>query len=210
MSLPIRRHLSFANVTALTALVVALGGTSYAAISIPKNSITSAQIKKGAVAASDLRANAVTAAKVKDGSLKKADFAATELPAGPRGLAGAQGPKGDPGLQGLQGIQGLVGTTGPATVQRAQAAADLGDGLKGSYDVYCPAGQQAIAGGVRGDDTLSEATSVTSSRPAISSTNSEPPANGAGFTGWRVTVTNLLGGVIAGVRPEVWVICVKA
>ena len=66
----------------------------------------------------------------------------------------------------------MTGTTGPATVQRAQAAADLGDGLKGSYDVYCPAGQQAIGGGVRGDDTLSEATSVTSSRPAISSTNS--------------------------------------
>ena len=204
---PFRRHLSFANVISVLALMIALGGTSYAAISIPKNSITSAQIKKGAVAASDLRANAVTAEKVKDGSLKKADFAAAELPAGPRGLTGAPGPKGDPGLQGLQG---LVGTTGPATVYRAQAATDLLDGIKGSYDVYCPAGQQAIAGGVRGDDTLSEATSVTSSRPAISSSNSEPPANGQGFTGWRVTVTNILGGVVAGIRPEVWVVCVKA
>jgi hypothetical protein len=207
MSLPIRRHLSFANVTALTALVVALGGTSYAAISIPKNSIKSAQIKKGAVANSDLRDNAVTAEKVKDGSLLAADFGANQLPAGPRGLTGAAGLQ---GLQGLQGIQGLVGTTGAATVQRFQAPADLGDGLKGSYDVYCPAGQQAIAGGVRGDDTLSEATSVTSSRPSISAANTEPPANGDGFTGWRVTVTNLLGGVLAGIRPEVWVICVKA
>lgn len=204
---PVRRHLSFANIASLTALVVALGGTSYAAISIPKNSIGGAQIKKGAVANSDLRSDAVTAPKVKDGSLVRADFAAGELPAGPRGLTGEPGPKGD---QGLQGIQGLVGTTGPATVQHAQAAADLGDGLKASYDVYCPAGQQAIAGGVRGDDTVSEATSVTSSRPAISATNSEPPANGEGFTGWRVTVTNVLGGVIGGVRPEVWVVCVKA
>ena len=201
---PLRRHLSFANVTSVLALMIALGGTSYAAIKIPKNSVSSAQIKKSAVSNSDLRANAVTTEKVKDGSLLAADFGANQLPAGPRGLTGATGLKGD------QGLQGLVGTTGPATVQRLQAAADLGDGLKGSYDVYCPAGQQAIAGGVRGDDTLSEATSVTSSRPAISASNTEPPTNGQGFTGWRVTVTNLLGGVVAGIRPEVWVVCVKA
>jgi hypothetical protein len=207
MTHAIRRHLSFGNITALMALVVALGGTSYAAISIPKNSIGSAQIKKGAVANSDLHGNAVTAAKIKDGSLVRADFAASELPAGPRGLTGAIGPKGE---QGIQGIQGLVGTTGAATVQHLQAAADLGDGLKASYDVYCPAGQQAIAGGVRGDDTASEATSVTSSRPAISAANTEPPVNGQGFTGWRVTVVNLAGGVVAGVRPEVWVVCVSA
>jgi hypothetical protein len=201
---PLRRHLSFANLTSVMALMIALGGTSYAAITIPKNSVSSAQIKKSGVANSDLRANAVTSDKVKDGSLLAADFGANQLPAGPRGLTG---PKGDPGLQ---GIPGVAGTTGPATVQHFQAAADLGDGLKASYEVYCPAGQQAIGGGVRGDDTASEATSVTSSRPAISASNTEPPANGQGFTGWRVTVTNLAGGVTTGIRPEVWVVCVTA
>jgi hypothetical protein len=203
----VRRRLSFANVTSCLALFVALGGTSYAAIKIPKNSVSSAQIKKSAVANSDLRANAVTTDKVKDGSLVVADFGAGQLPAGPRGLTGATGPKGD---QGLPGTPGATGTTGPATVQHFQAAADLADGVKASYDVYCPAGQQAIGGGVRGDDTASEATSVTSSRPAISSSNTEPPASGQGFTGWRVTVTNLPGGVTTGIRPEVWVVCVAA
>ena len=38
-----------AMIVALAALFVALGGTSYAAFSLPKNSVGSAQIKRGAV-----------------------------------------------------------------------------------------------------------------------------------------------------------------
>ena len=47
----------YANVTATTALVVALGGTSYAAITLPANSVGSRQIKSRAVTNSDLRGN---------------------------------------------------------------------------------------------------------------------------------------------------------
>jgi len=195
----IRRHLSFANVASLSALVFAMAGTSYAALA--KNSVGSAQIKKGAVANSDLRANAVTTAKVRNASLLAADFAAGQLPKGATGATGASGPKGNPGA---------TGTTGPATVQFLQAPADLADGTSASYNVFCPAGQQAIAGGARGDATDSEETSVTSLRPAISAANTEPPASGQGFTGWRITARNLPGGVVAGIRPEVWVVCVSA
>jgi hypothetical protein len=90
----------FANVTATLALFVALGGTGYAAISIPSNSVGSAQIKPGGVATSDIKANAVTSGKVKDGTLKANDFASGQLlvgPAGPAGVAGAKGDKGDKG-----------------------------------------------------------------------------------------------------------------
>jgi len=76
--------------------------------------------------------------------------------------------------------------------------------------VFCPAGQQAIAGGGRGDDTLSEETILTSTRPAISAGNTEPPTNGQSFTGWRITVVNPAGGAVAGIKPEVWVVCVAA
>ncbi|MGB2712485.1 MAG: hypothetical protein WBC33_13335 [Conexibacter sp.] len=193
-----RRRLSFANVTSMVALMVALGGTSYAATTLSKNSVGSAQIKKGSVAGSDIRANAITSTKVKNGSLKAVDFGANQLPAGAKGDTGAQGPKGD------------TGAFGAATVQFFQAAADLADGASQSYNVFCPAGQQAIAGGARGDATDSEGTSVTSSRPAVSATNTEPPAAGTGFTGWRITVVNLAGAPAAGIRPEVWVVCVPA
>ena len=95
-------------------------------------------------------------------------------------------------------------------MQFTQAPADLLNGQNMSYTVFCPAGQQAIAGGGRGDDTLSEETILTSTRPAISAGNTEPPTNGQSFTGWRITVVNPAGGAVAGIKPEVWVVCVAA
>ena len=101
----IRRHLSFANVASLSALVFAMGGTGYA-LTIPKNSIGSAQIKTSAVANSDLRSNAVTSAKVSNGTLEGADFKRGQLPAGPRGATGATGPAGPAGQTGPAGAPG--------------------------------------------------------------------------------------------------------
>ncbi len=92
------------------ALFVALGGVSYAAVTLPRNSVGSAQIKPGAVKSSDLGTNAVTSAKVQDFSLLKQDFAAGQLSAGAPGPAGPGGPKGDTGAQGIQGVKGDTGT----------------------------------------------------------------------------------------------------
>jgi hypothetical protein len=136
-----------------------------------------------------------------------------QLPAGAtgsQGPQGSQGPAGARGGTGATGAPGATGTVGAATVQFEQAAADLLNGSNASYDVYCPAGQQAIGGGGRGDDTLSEETVLTNTRPAISSSNTEPPRNGQSYTGWRITIVNPAGGAAAGIRPEVWVTCVAA
>ena len=56
-------------IVACIALFVALGGTSYAAVKLPANSVGTAQLKNGAV----------TGAKVKDGSLTGADIDASSL-----------------------------------------------------------------------------------------------------------------------------------
>jgi hypothetical protein len=85
-----RRRFTFANVMSMIAVFVALGGTGYAAIKIPKNSVGTAQIKTSGVASSE----------VKNGSLKSGDFKQTDLPkgpTGPQGLPGTKGDKGDPG-----------------------------------------------------------------------------------------------------------------
>ena len=67
----------------MIALFVALGGASYAAIKIPKNSVGAAQIKK----------NAVTSTKVKDRSLLATDFRTGQLPRGPSdGYVGKRNP----------------------------------------------------------------------------------------------------------------------
>jgi hypothetical protein len=123
----------YANVTATMALVVALGGTSYAAGTLAKNSIGSGQLKRGAVANSDLRANAVTSAKVRNGALLLKDFKANQIPAGAKGAPGATGAT---GLQGPPGPfvdtlpsgkseKGAYMMRGTAAAAAARAGADI-------------------------------------------------------------------------------------
>src|SRR2546430_14960247 len=80
--------------------LLAIGGTSYAAVKLPTNSVATKQIKNGQVKKADLGKNAVTSAKVKDLSLQARDFAPGQLPAGP---VGAPGPKGDARKPGADG-----------------------------------------------------------------------------------------------------------
>jgi hypothetical protein len=73
----LRPRLTYANVVATLALVLALGGgTVYAAIKLGKNDVKSKHIAKGQVKSSDLGANAVKSAKVKDGAIQEGDLAA--------------------------------------------------------------------------------------------------------------------------------------
>jgi hypothetical protein len=189
----IRSRLSFANVMSVIAVFIALGGTTYAAVTLPKNSVRAKQIAKNAVGASEIKANAVRSGEVKNGALRAEDFGAGQLP---------QGPKGD------KGDKGDTGTVGPATVVHVTATVDLADNTKASYVAFCPDGQHAISGGARGDFDQSEGTVVTSSRPAIAPTNEEAPDTGQTYTGWKATVFNPSGGITTGIRPEVWVTCV--
>lgn len=212
------RRPSHTTVAAYMALFIALGGTSYAAVKLPKNSVGANQIKIGGVGSSEVR----------NRSLRAIDFRASDLPVGrtgaqgpagapgPRGADGARGPAGQNGADGTDGTNGTNGTDGtPGTVGAAttvffQATTDLLNSTNGNYGAFCPAGKQAIAGGGRGDATLSEETILTNTRPAISAGNTEPPLAGQGFTGWRITVVNPAGGAASGIRPEVWVVCVDA
>jgi hypothetical protein len=97
------RRPSTALVISIIALFVALGGTGYAALKLPKDSVGSRQLK----------ANAVNSSKVKNGSLLQGDFKAGQLPAGAQGLQGPQGPKGDRGSDGANGETGSQGPPGP-------------------------------------------------------------------------------------------------
>ncbi len=58
-----------AMVVACIALTVALGGTSYAAIKLPKNSVGTKQLKKNAVTSPKVKNNAITGADVNEGTL---------------------------------------------------------------------------------------------------------------------------------------------
>lgn len=113
---------SYANVTATLALVIALGGTSYAAIKLPKNSVTSATVK--------------------DRSLLKKDFRIGQLP---RGKTGKQGPAGPAGAVGGSGAAGGAGT-GAGLFNRTDAVELLlaGTGDQQIQSLALPAGSWVV------------------------------------------------------------------
>jgi hypothetical protein len=92
----LRSKLSFANVTALVALFVALGGTGYAAITLPRNSVGSSQIRRHAVGQTDLKTGAVTSRALHDRSIRLGDLSLSAR-SSLRGAAGPQGPAGPAG-----------------------------------------------------------------------------------------------------------------
>jgi hypothetical protein len=98
-----------ALLVAFAALIVALAGTSYAAITLPKNSVGAKQIRKNAVTASKIRKNAVRSSEVKNRSLLAKDFKAGQLPQGPKGDRGADGASALNAVPSHRTIRGAVG-----------------------------------------------------------------------------------------------------
>jgi hypothetical protein len=74
-----RSRLSFANVTSLLALSVALGGTSYAAVVLPANSVDSREIRTNAVGSSEIQAGAVGASELRTDSVRVSEIRASAV-----------------------------------------------------------------------------------------------------------------------------------
>ena len=128
----IHRRPSAALVVACIALLVALGGTSVAAVSqlVPRNSVGTVQ----------LRSNAVVSAKVRNRSLLAVDFRQGQIPAGPTGPAGPAGPAGAAGPAGPAGPAGSVTrltavVNSSGSIARSQGTTSAGRTAAGQYEV---------------------------------------------------------------------------
>jgi hypothetical protein len=80
-------RLTYANVVATMALFIALGGTSYAAIKLPHNSVGSTQIKTGAVHTGEIRDRTIRLQDISRSA--RASLHGQTGPQGPQGPAGA-------------------------------------------------------------------------------------------------------------------------
>jgi hypothetical protein len=98
-----------ALVVAVIALIISLGGTSYAVTKLPRNSVGTTQLAN----------NAVIGGKVKDGSLGASDFS-------PGSLGNLRGPAGPAGASGLAGAAGATGARGPTGVAGADGTLAVG------------------------------------------------------------------------------------
>jgi hypothetical protein len=121
---------TYSNVVATLALFFALAGGAWAATQLPKESVGSTQLAKGAV----------TPAKLSEQAKKGFTGPAGPQGAlGPRGNEGQRGENGAAGATGPQGIRGATGATG-ATGSRGE----LGEhGLRGEPGIQ---GDQGIPG----------------------------------------------------------------
>jgi hypothetical protein len=81
----LREHLTYANVAASLAVVLALSGTAYAA-GLPKNSVASKQIKNDSVSTKDLKNGSVSGTDLKGDSLTGAQVDESTLGAVPQAL----------------------------------------------------------------------------------------------------------------------------
>jgi hypothetical protein len=151
-----------ALVVSIIALVVAMGGTSYAAIKLPKNSVGSQQIKS----------NAVSSSKIKNGSLVSKDFRAGAVPAGRKGSTGASGAKGD---------KGSTGDTGPSNAYFTE----------GAQPVTVPAGDYVVFGEAGVDNTANGSASLETCFAIVTgsgATSTTPTSSGTAPAGGKVDI----------------------
>jgi hypothetical protein len=130
-------------VVASIALLVALGGTSVAAVvSVPNNSVGTSKIKNSAVTAPKIASNAVTSAKIAgnavnsakiaNGAIQPADLSEAATTAGPPGPPGPTGPSGPAGAA-AAAFWASVDQNG--TLIRNKGAASAQRNGTGSYQV---------------------------------------------------------------------------
>jgi hypothetical protein len=174
----LQERMTYANVTATIALFIVLGGTSFAAVTLPRNSVDASHIKAGAVRSSE----------VKDLSLEVKDLS-TKARAALRGQAGPAGAQGPAGPQGPAGAQGGPASAAPLAVKQVTgavgAAPSVDESTVASGSATCDAGQRVVTGGVRVDAPGS--TAVQDSYPSgagewTARVGNDDPTAGHNFT----------------------------
>jgi hypothetical protein len=178
-------HLSYGSVTATVALFLALGGSSYAALTITggniKNgtvtgsdvkdeSIKGRDIDNGTLTGSDLKNGSVTSSDIGDGTLTLSDFKSGVVLTGPPGAAG---PQGEAALTN-------------AVVRKADQALPADDSSEATAS--CAPGEIAIGGGAGYSDPVDPKVVVLEDEPYEA--DGTTPEDGDTVTQWHAGAAN--------------------
>jgi hypothetical protein len=193
----VKRRPSLATIISLTALFLALGGTSYAAVTlVGKNSVGSAQVINGSLLKKDLSKKTVAALKGNRGPAGPAGAAGAAGPVGPTGAAGPVGPTGAAGATGATGATGPAGS--PATADGA--ALQLGR-------IVNPGGLVCLVGAPSGQSTsgtcdgagLTSRSGIVPTAKVIRNVRATiPAALGNSVRFWLITTPNAFCDIPAG------------
>jgi hypothetical protein len=173
----------------IAAMVVALGGTSYAVAQLPARSVGPKQLKRNAVTATNIKANAISSAKVKDNSLKGKDIDEASLTSVPLAArASTADAVARAGIAG--GLERVVYRVSSLALAPAPAP---GESTEGTATARCDPGQLVVGGGVQLEENAPM--SVVDGFP-----------NGAGA--WTASANN--DDVLAAHGFTVYAICIAA
>ena len=139
----LRTHMSFANVVSMMALFIALGGVSWAAVTLPKDSVGAKQIKRDAVSRSEVKRNAVSADEIATNAVN-----ADELNAGAVGsseIVDGSVALAELAPNSVDGSKIVDGTVGRSDV--AAGTFLLGRVVTRRVDINMPAGPNATTAG---------------------------------------------------------------
>src|SRR4051794_7899284 len=173
---------------ALALAFLALGGSSYAALSITGHDVKNGSLTGADIKAGSLGARAFKAGQLPTGARGPAGVAGPAGPAGPSGPAGSIGPTGP---QGATGATGPTGAPGPAkvTVRTNQVTLVANGPESGDFFAACAPGEVATGGGGRYLDAVGipvpEPTDVVGSEGPVTRTGQAVTA-GQTPGGWEV------------------------
>ncbi|MDX6541989.1 MAG: hypothetical protein QOI71_3599 [Gaiellales bacterium] len=176
-----RRLPSPALIVASLALAVALGGTTYAATALPKNSVGTKQLKSGSVSALKLARGSVTSRHIKDHTIVAADLAKNAYPDLPGKVASA-GHADSAGRADTAGHADTAGSVSGATFTTIDYRASAGT----------PAASVVAANGLTisaacdaaGSMTLSISSATGDAQYALLATDETGNVRGDSFSAW--------------------------
>jgi hypothetical protein len=143
-----RLRFSPSIVVAFLALLVSLGGVSYAAVTIPARSVGSKELKRSGVAKVNIRSNAVDGSKVVNESLTGRDIREGSLSGVASALSAARAASSDH----AGAATGLDRVTYRTAVASVPVADPTSMQATATANAVCDFGQVAVGGGVRVDD----------------------------------------------------------
>jgi hypothetical protein len=183
-----RKRLTFANVTSMIALFVALGGTSYAAATLPRNSVGKGQIRANAVGKSEAAPNSIGKAEVSTSSIGRSEIATNGVAASEiKANAIDSDEIADGGLQAadlsdaakaaINGVKfhSAVNATGTQTAGNAKTVTHTGGTGVYTVDLGSDVSACQIAGTITGADAgLVRATPDATNKNIVTVTTSAP------------------------------------
>jgi len=215
----LKRHLSVANVLSCVALFVALGGSAYAAVKLNAGQVKAVNIAKQAVTNPKIKQQAVTSGKLKNGTVNALDIGAGQVTnekiatgavtskkiakkaVSPRTIA-------NEAVATDKLANGAVVASKLSTSFYEQLLRNVAYESKQSASTSepnktvtasCPAGKEAIGGGVRLEGELAN----------VSVTGSYPVSSGAARTGWEALAHETGGDIPGNWSVIAFVVCAE-